>query len=108
MAKQTKLEEIGIEARKSLVTKNTFNGFDVNNNYTATHTNAMSDEVTPKHGKGTGVSFDTANGGSSDDINGVANAAGSGRIANVLKNEYNDDNGYQTPDMSGNIGQVTI
>lgn len=106
--KQTKLEEIGIEARKSLITKNTFNDTDTNNNYSVTHTNAKSDEQTPKHGKGTGVSFDTSNGGSSDDINGVANATGSGRIANVLKNEYNNENGYKAPDMTGNIGQVTI
>jgi hypothetical protein len=106
--KQTKLEEIAIEARKSLVTKNTFNDYDNSNNYSATHTNAKSDEITPKNGKGTGVSFDTANGGSSDDINGVANAVGSGRIANVLKNEYNDGNDYHSPDMTGNIGQVTI
>ena len=106
--KQTKLEEIAIEARKSLITKNTFNDFDGNNNYGVTHTNAKSDETTPKNGKGTGVSFDTANGGSQDDIHGVANAAGSGRIANILTNVYNADNGYHHPDTDGNIGQVTI
>jgi len=104
----TKLEEIAIEARKTLITNNTFNDEATPNNYSATHTNALSDEQTPKHGKGTGVSFDTSNGGSSDDINGVANAAGSGRIANILANEYNDDNKYTHPDTSGNIGQVTI
>jgi len=105
---QSKLEEIAIEARKSLITKNTFNDFETNNNYTATHTNAKSDETTPKHGKGTGVSFDTANGGSSDDIHGVANASGSGRIANILTNEYNGENSYHHPDTDANIGQVTI
>lgn len=104
----TKLEEIAIEARKTLITKNTFNDSSLEQNYSATHTNAMSDEQTPKHGKGTGTAFDTANGGSSDDINGVAGAAGSGRVANVLKNQYSDGNGYQTPDMTGNVGQVTI
>ena len=104
----TKLEQIGIEARKSLITKNTFNDEALPNNYSATHTNAKSDDITPVHGKGTGQSFDTANGGSSQDIHGTPNAVGSGRIANVLKNQYNADNDYKTPDMTGNIGQVTI
>ena len=104
----SKLEEIGIAQRKSLVTNNTFNDEALPNNYSATHTRAKSDDITPVHGKGTGQSFDTANGGSSDDIHGVASAAGSGRIANVLKNEYNNGNDYHAPDMSGNIGQVTI
>jgi hypothetical protein len=104
----TKLEEIAIEARKMLVTNNTFNDEALPNNYSATHTHAMSDDQTPVHGKGTGQSFDTNNGGSSQDIHGTPNATGSGRIANVLKNQYNADNDYKTPDMSGNVGQVTI
>jgi hypothetical protein len=108
MAKQNKLEEIAIAQRKALITNNTFNDEALANNYSATHTNAKSDETTPNRGKGTGVAFDTANGGSSQDINGVPNAVGSGRIANVLTNEYNADNDYKTPDMTGNIGQVTI
>ena len=108
MGKQTKLEEIAIDVRKTILTKNTFNNFDVNNNYTATHTNAMSDDVTPKHGKGTGVYMDTHHGGSQQDEFGVPNAAGSGRIGNVTNNKYNEDNGYKMPDTSGNIGQVTI
>jgi hypothetical protein len=104
----SKLEEIAIAQRKSLLTNNTFNDESLPNNYSATHSHALSDETSPVHGKGTGVAFDTANGGSSQDIHGTPNATGSGRIANVLKNEYNADNGYKTPDMSGNIGQVTI
>jgi len=104
----TKLEEIAIAQRKTLVTNNVFNDEALANNYSATHSHAKSDEQTPVHGKGTGVSFDTANGGSSQDVHGTPNATGSGRIANVLKNQYNADNDYKTPDMTGNIGQVTI
>ena len=108
MGVQTKLEQIAIETRKTILNNNTFNNFDINNNYSATHTNAKSDDVTPKHGKGTGVYMDTEHGGSSQDEHGVPNVAGSGRIGNVLRNQYNSDNTYQKPDTSGNIGQVTI
>ena len=103
-----KLEEIAIEARKQLLTKNTFNDDAKSNNYSATHTNALSDEATPANGKGTGISFDTANGGSHHDIYGVAHAAGSGRLGNVIKNQYAQDKPYEHPDTSENIGQVTI
>jgi len=108
MSHQTKLEEIAIEARKTLITKNTFNDSSLQNNYSATHTNAKSDEITPANGKGTGTAFDTSAGGSQDDIYGVSSAAGSGRLGNVVKNQYNAENGYHTPDVSGNVGQVTI
>lgn len=104
----SKLEEAAIAAREQLITKNTYNGFAVENGYTATHTRAVSDDNTPQHGKGTGVPFDTYNGGSYNDVYGVATAAGSGRIANIATNQYNDKNGYTHPDTSGNIGQVTI
>jgi hypothetical protein len=105
---QTRLEEIAIEARKSLIMKNSFNDISNENNYSVTHTKAISDELTPKKGKGTGIPFDTYNGGSSEDVNGVIDAVGSGRISNVLKNKYSGNNNYKAPDMSGNVGQVTI
>lgn len=108
MGTQSKLEQIALEVRKNILTINTFNNFDINNNYSATHTNAKSDEKTPNHGKGTGVYMDTTHGGSQQDKYGVPNAAGSGRIGNVTNNKYNAENGYQTPDTSGNIGQVTL
>lgn len=108
MAKQTKLEEVAIAARQQLLTNNTYNNFDSNNNYSTTHTRAMSDDKTPVHGKGTGIPFDTTNGGGYNDIYGVASAAGSGRIANIGVNKYNANNDYKHPDTSGNIGQVTL
>ena len=103
-----KLEEAAKAARLSLVTKNTYKGDDNSNNYTATHTRALSDQETPVNGKGTGIFLDTYNGGGSQDINGSPTAAGSGRIKNIAFNEYNKDKIYVHPDTSGNKGQVTF
>lgn len=105
---QSKLEQIALTARKELTTKNDFNDSELSNNYSATHTKAMSDETTPVHGKGTGTAFDTANGGGSHDIYGAPGVIGSGRKGNLVKNQYNEDNSYTTPDTEGNIGQVTL
>lgn len=103
-----KLEEAAIAARNALITSNTYKGDDDSNNYTATHTRALSDEETPVNGKGTGIFLDTYNGGGSMDINGSPNAAGSGRIQNVASNVYNKDKEYTHPDTSGNQGQVSF
>ena len=103
-----KLEEAAIAARQQLLTNNEFNNFDINNNYSSMHTRAKSDDITPVQGKGTGVPFDSANGGGYYDIYGHPNAAGSGRIGNTIINQFNGENGYKTPDTSGNVGQVTI
>ena len=103
-----KLEQAAIAARDALVVKNTYKGDDDGNNYTATHTRALSDEKTPVNGKGTGIFLDTYNGGGSVDINGAANAAGSGRIQNIAFNTYNKNKEYTHPDTSGNKGQVTF
>jgi hypothetical protein len=105
---QTQLELVAIAARAQLITRNVYNSTDAGNNYSVTHTRAMSDDITPINGKGTGVPFDSYNGGSSDDINGVANAVGSGRLANLTTNQYTPQSGYIHPDTSGNVGQVTI
>ncbi len=105
---QSKLEQIAIQQRASLLPFNYYNSADSNNNYSATHTRAISDDVTPVNGKGTGLYLDTANGGGSLDIYGIPQAAGSGRIGNITFNFYNQNNGYGHPDTSGNIGQVTI
>ena len=102
------LEKAAIAARQQLITNNTYNNFELDNQYSATHTRAKSDDKTPIHGKGTGVPFDSYNGGGFYDIYGVSNAAGSGRIANVATNEYNQDNTYKTPNTEGNTGQVII
>ena len=105
---QSKLEQAAIEARNNLIPRNVYNDADASNNYGATHTRAKSDDITPVNGKGTGVNFDSYNGGSSIDVFGNPNYAGSGRIPLLASNLYNDENGYTTPDTSGNVGQVTI
>jgi hypothetical protein len=103
-----KLEQAAIAARNTLLPTNTYNNADGSNNYTATHTRALSDSETPVAGKGTGVFLDTYNGGGSLDINGNPAAAGSGRIQNVAVNQYNGGNTYQHPDTSGNVGQFSF
>jgi len=103
-----KLEQAAIAARNTLIPINTYNSADDSNNYSSTHTRALSDSQTPVAGKGTGVFLDTYNGGGSLDINGSPQAAGSGRLQNVAVNQYNGINTYQHPDTSGNQGQVTF
>ena len=84
------------------------NHYNTNDNYSATHTRALSDKITPINGKGTGKFMDTNNGGGSLDIYGVPQAAGSGRLANLAVNQYKQNSGYEKPDTSANIGQVII
>lgn len=103
-----KLEQAAIAARGALLPTNTYNNAADSNNYSATHTRALSDSETPVAGKGTGVFLDTYNGGGSLDINGNPAAAGSGRIKNVAVNQYNGNNTYQHPDTSGNVGQFSF
>lgn len=103
-----KLEQAAIAARNSLITSNTYNDDNSSNNYSATHTRAISDQATPVNGKGTGVFLDTNNGGGSLDLNGSPSAAGSGRLQNLSVNQYNGSNEYGHPDTSNNIGQVIL
>lgn len=107
MPTQSKLELIAIQQRNVLSPMNTYS-LDTGNNYGSTHTRAMSDTETPEYGKGTGVYMDTMNGGSSTDKFGAPSASGSGRIANMAANQYNQDNRYTAPDTTGNVGQVVI
>jgi hypothetical protein len=102
--KQSKLEEIAIQQRASLVTKNTFNNADSSNNYNSKHTRALSDDETPVQGKGTGVFMDTGNGGGTYDINGNPMYPGSGRKPALASNKFDPDNTYKTPDTSKNGG----
>lgn len=101
----SKLEEIGLNQRGVLTPFNTYNNSSNSREYSATHTRALSDQETPVNGKGTGIFLDTFNGGGSLDINGSSNAAGSGRIANVASNQFDNDNQYVHPDTTGNVGQ---
>ncbi len=103
-----KLEQAAIAARNATLPINTYNDDSAGNEYSATHTRALSDQTTPVAGKGTGVFLDTYNGGGSLDVNGSPQAAGSGRLQNVATNEYNAINTYQHPDTSGNEGQFSF
>lgn len=107
-----KLEEAAIATRINLITFNNYNNESDSNNYSATHTRAISDDTTPVAGKGTGIFLDTYNGGGSLDIYGVPNQSGSGRLAAIARNGatwgYTPDSYYVKPDTSNNIGQVTF
>lgn len=105
MNKQTKLEQIAIEQRASLLPKSVYNETD-GNNYTVTHTRAKSDSETPIQGKGTGKYMDIDNGGGYIDENGNGIDNMSGRNANVAINDYNSGKNYETPDTSKNVGQI--
>lgn len=107
MAQQSKLEQIGIEQRNNLLAMNGYNN-QTGQGYSATHTKAMSDDLTPIQGKGTGQYMDTHNGGGYEDIHGVAGTVGTGRLASLAMNDYNYENGYEAPDTSLNIGQIHL
>jgi hypothetical protein len=106
MAEQSKLEQIGITQRGTLIPFNFYNNVANGNGYSATHTRAKSDTETPVAGKGTGSYMDTSNGGGSLDVYGSSLAVGSGRLGNLTFNHYNQNAGYEHPDTSGNVGQV--
>ena len=108
-----------IASRINLIAINEFDNVNNSNNYTSTHTRALSDSKTPEHGKGNpkdssvdigalGNGFYDIKGalGGSYDINGSPQIAGSGRIANVIKNPYNYNLQYIKPDTTLNIGKV--
>ena len=117
---QNKLELAAIAARKALLPINTYNNDAVANEYTATHTRALSDQTTPIYGKGSGgfLDIDNYKGVGGDlDINGnQANAVGSGRIPAFALNASTWGYGptalgmqnYAHPDTTGNKGQVII
>ena len=117
---QTPLELAAIQARNSLLPFNTYNNFANANNYTATHTRALSDQTTPIYGKGSGQFLDIDNYGGVGgdyDINGNQGLyGGSGRIPMIAQNGslwgYGPNGlgmqNYSYPDMSLNVGQVVI
>lgn len=99
-----KLGQAADEARIKNITKNAFNGEADANQYSATHTKALSDQETPVKGKGTGVYLDTYNGGGDMDINGNPTYAGSGRLAAFANNMstwgYGPGSPYTAPDIN--------
>ncbi len=94
----SRLEEIANAVRAELLAKNTYvdqSGLK----YTATHPNATQakggiDDPNNAKGKGTGIPYDTSNGGSDIDINGDPNITYSGRNAIYIENQYTPDAKY--------------
>lgn len=116
---QSKLEIAAIAARNTILPINTYNNVAAANEYTATHTRALSDNSTPVNGKGSGQFLDIdnyANVGGSLDINGSPTNVGSGRNPAMALNGSTFGYGpvglgmtnYQHPDTSANAGQVII
>jgi hypothetical protein len=117
---QSPMEAAAIAQRNILIPQNTYNNYATANEYTATHTRALSDTTTPIYGKGSGQFLDIFNYGGVGgdwDINGnQANSVGSGRNPEILLNAGTWGYGpsqvagsnYIMPNMSLNIGQVII
>jgi len=104
----TKLEQIGIIKRNEAIIRNDFNNTDASKMYSATHTKALSDELTPIQGKGTGGEMDSSNGGSMVDIYGNPNIPHSGRVGNISYNSYKEGNEYGISNSSNDTGEVNI
>lgn len=117
---QSPLEAAAITQRNILMAISTYNNAAAANNYTATHTRAISDASTPIYGKGSGQFLDIDNYGGVGgewDINGnQANSVGSGRNPAMSLNGSTFGYGpvglgmqnYQHPNTAGNVGQVII
>ena len=116
---QTPMEAAAIAARAILIPINTYNNYASPNEYSPTHTRALSDSTTPVYVKGSGGFLDIDNYGGVGgdfDINGNSSYAGSGRNPELSLNNSLWGYGpaglsmtaYQYPDTSLNIGQVII
>ncbi len=94
----SKIEDIANAARAQMTRQNTYTELE---QYSSLHPNATqavgANDPNNIRGRGTGVAFDTVNGGTSVDINGIAEVYGSGRKAIFFVNEYNPHNQYQCP-----------
>lgn len=117
---QSRLEKVAIATRMTLLPINTYNNVDKSNEYSATHSRAISDQKTPINGKGSGEFLDIDNYksvGGEWDINGNQyNSIGSGRNPAIALNGSTWGYGptglgmvnYQHPDTGKNSGQVII
>lgn len=115
---QSPLEAAAITQRNMLMAISTYNNAAAANNYTATHTRALSDNTTPIYGKGSGQFLDIDNydgvGGDWDKNGNQINAVGSGRLPAIALNASMWGYGpvglgmqnYQSPNTGANTGQV--
>ena len=120
---QTDLEYAAIIQRNTLIPINTYKNDVPANQYSLTHTRALTDTQTPNAGRGTGVFLDIDNYGVGLDWDKTGNAsqgtvvgAGIGRTTSLSLNSATWGYGpaglnmtnYQYPNMGLNIGQVII
>jgi hypothetical protein len=94
----SRLEEIANATRETLLVKNVYQD-ESGLRYDVTHPNATTakggvDDPLNAKGKGTGIRFDTANGGSEIDANGIPSVSDSGRNTIYTLNQYNPDKKY--------------
>ena len=112
----SKLELAAIAQRAILTTPNPYkqdwnSPSSVNDQYSPTHTRALSDTLTPEYGKGTGQFLDTGNynAGAESDKNGNPTIIGSGRNNAIIQNQatwgYGPTQNYTIPNTTGNAGQ---
>ena len=98
MATCSRLEEIANLSRSTHLVQNIYQN-QQNLKYSNQHPNATQsvggvDDLNNSKGKGTGVNFDTMNGGSFVDINGLPQIPDSGRKAIYNLNQYTPDKKY--------------
>lgn len=112
---QSALEVFAIQHRNVLIPLNTYNNAAAANRYSATHTRALADQLTPHYGKGTGNFLDIENYAAGSDWDILGNpqvSVGGGRNPMFANNYatwgYDPRNRYEHPDTSGNVGQVII
>ena len=110
------LELAAIAQRAILISPNSYkqdwnSPSSVNDQYSPTHTRALSDTITPIYGKGTGGFLDTGNynAGGEFDRYGNPTIMGSGRNNAIIQNQaqwgYGPTQNYTIPNTSGNAGQ---
>lgn len=94
----SRLEEIAIATRENLLIKNIYQD-QSGLKYSETHPNATTakggvDDPLNAKGKGTGIPFDTQNGGSDIDVYGSPVISGTGRNQIYTQNQYNPQAKY--------------
>ena len=120
---QTDMEYAAIIQRNLLIPRNLYNSAAAANQYSLTHTRAVTDNQTVNAGRGTGNFLDIQNYGaglgwdrSGNPVPGSIVGAGIGIIQSITINNATWNMGpvglgmlnYNAPDMSRNIGQVII
>ena len=120
---QSDLEYAAIIQRNTLIPINTYNSYAAANQYSLTHTRAITDAQTPNAGRGTGTFLDINNYNAGLDWDRYGNpqpgsivGAGAGRAPSITMNNATWNMGpvglgmtnYTSPNTGLNVGQVII